>query len=122
MAKEIRVDVKENRILETDAFLLPVLLKDNSSGKNLIWATEDYAQNGEGYGKSITSRLRLSPALTGISSSRVRKRLSRSSLRVCATRPRFLLPRGYVTSKTILLITLGLVEKTFSTPKQKKDG
>lgn len=52
MAKEIRVDVKENRILETDAALLPILLKDNSSGKNLIWATDDYVQNGDGYGKS----------------------------------------------------------------------
>lgn len=52
MAKEIRVDVKENRILETDVALLPVLLKDNSSGENLIWATDDYAHNGDGYGKS----------------------------------------------------------------------
>lgn len=50
MAKEIRVDVKENKILERDAQLLSILLKDNSSGKNLIWATEDYLSNGNGYG------------------------------------------------------------------------
>lgn len=51
MAKEIRVDVKENKILEMDASLLSILLKDNSSGKNLIWATDNYAQKGFGYGK-----------------------------------------------------------------------
>ena len=50
MAKEIRVDVKENKILEMDALLLSILLKDNSSGKNLIWATDGYAQKGFGYG------------------------------------------------------------------------
>ncbi len=52
MAKEIRVDVKENKILEMDASLLSILIKDNSSGKNLIWATDDYAKNGFGYGKN----------------------------------------------------------------------
>lgn len=52
MAKEIRVDLKENKILEMDASLLSILLKDNSSGKNLIWATDNYAQKGFGYGKN----------------------------------------------------------------------
>ena len=49
MAKEIRADVKENKILEMDSSLLSVLLKDNSSGKNIIWATDDYAGKGFGY-------------------------------------------------------------------------
>ena len=49
MAKGIRADVKENKILEMDASLLSILLKDNSSGKNIIWATDNYAQNGFGY-------------------------------------------------------------------------
>lgn len=52
MAKEIRVDIKENNILARDAELLSILLKDNSSGKTLIWATDDYAANGAGYGKN----------------------------------------------------------------------
>ena len=52
MTKDIKVDVKENKILQTDSALLAILLKDNSSGKNIIWATDDYAQNGAGYGKS----------------------------------------------------------------------
>lgn len=44
MAKEIRVDIRENRILELDSTLLNILLKDNSSGQNIIWATDDYTQ------------------------------------------------------------------------------
>ena len=58
MAKEIRVDVKENKILEMDASLLSILLKDNSSGKNLIWATDNYAQKGFGYGRALAQRRR----------------------------------------------------------------
>ena len=51
MAKEIRVDIKENRILALDSTLLNILLKDNSSGKNIIWATDDYTQYDEMYTK-----------------------------------------------------------------------
>ena len=50
--REIKVDVKENEILNSDPKLLEILLKDNSSGKNIIWATDDYAENGEGYSAS----------------------------------------------------------------------
>lgn len=51
MAKEIRVDIKENRILALDSTLLNILLKDNSSGKNIIWVTDDYTQYDETYTK-----------------------------------------------------------------------
>ena len=56
MAKEIKVDIKENRILTLDSTLLNILLKDNSSGKNIIWATDDYTQYDETYtkGRQIT--------------------------------------------------------------------
>lgn len=47
--REIKVDIKENEILNSDPKLLEILLKDNSSGKNIIWATDDYAGNGEGF-------------------------------------------------------------------------
>ena len=47
--REIKVDIKENEILNSDPKLLEILLKDNSSGKNIIWATNDYAANGEGF-------------------------------------------------------------------------
>ena len=51
MSKEIKVDIKENRILALDSMLLNILLKDNSSGKNIIWATDDYTQYDETYTK-----------------------------------------------------------------------
>ncbi len=51
MAKAIRVDIKENSILALDSTLLNILLKDNSSGKNIIWATDDYTQYDETYMK-----------------------------------------------------------------------
>ena len=50
------IDVKENYILRLDSGLLSILLKDNTTGKNLIWATDDYNVYGAGYQKdsSIT--------------------------------------------------------------------
>ena len=36
--REIKVDIKENEILNSDPKLLEILLKDNSSGKNIIWS------------------------------------------------------------------------------------
>ena len=32
--------------------VLAVLLKDRSMGRNLIWATDDYAAHGKGFGTS----------------------------------------------------------------------
>lgn len=43
------IDVKEEKLLSIDTELLNILLKDKSSGKNIIWATDDYAQNGVGF-------------------------------------------------------------------------
>ena len=51
MTKGITVDIKENRLLALDSTLLNILLKDNSSGKNIIWATDDYTQYDETYTK-----------------------------------------------------------------------
>ena len=35
--------------VEKDDKLLNILLKDKSSGKNIIWATDNYQSKGEGY-------------------------------------------------------------------------
>lgn len=40
------VDIKENAI---DSDVLEVLLKDRTTGQNIIWATDDYAYLGEAY-------------------------------------------------------------------------
>ena len=60
---EQKVDIKENYIYELDDKLLEILLKDHSSNKNIIWATDNYVIRGKGYYphdhislKSITGR------------------------------------------------------------------
>ena len=45
----IYADVQENYLLNIDKNILNLLLRDRSSGKNIIWAIEDYAAYGEGY-------------------------------------------------------------------------
>lgn len=64
MPEEHEIDIKENYIKQLDDELLSVLLKDRSSGKNIIWATDNYAYRGEPYAsqqpitvKLITGRL-----------------------------------------------------------------
>lgn len=49
------VDIKENDILQRDAKLLDLLLLDRTTGKNIKWATHDYANHGEDflYGEEI---------------------------------------------------------------------
>lgn len=64
MAQEIKVDIKENRILALDSTLLNILLKDNSSGKNIIWATDDYTQYDKHIQKTDKSRYFQSQAKT----------------------------------------------------------
>ena len=43
------IDIKENKIIEIDPSILKILLKDNSSNDNIIWATDDYSFLGDGY-------------------------------------------------------------------------
>lgn len=47
--EENRIDIKENYIYKLDNELLEMLLKDRSSKKNIIWATDNYAHKGFGY-------------------------------------------------------------------------
>ncbi len=49
---EKTIDIKENYIYQLDSKLLAVLLQDKSSGKNIIWATDNYAERGFGYQSS----------------------------------------------------------------------
>lgn len=46
------VDVQENLIIEKNLELLEVLLKDCTTKRNIIWATDDYSELGAGYGTS----------------------------------------------------------------------
>lgn len=44
-----KVDIKENYIYQIEKKLLEILLKDHSSNKNIIWATDNYQLKGNGY-------------------------------------------------------------------------
>lgn len=44
-----QIDIKENYLFRRDHELLAILLKDHSSGKNIIWATDNYAHKGVGF-------------------------------------------------------------------------
>ena len=50
--QENRIDIKENYIYKLDNELLEILLKDRSSKKNIIWATDNYVHKGFGYQSS----------------------------------------------------------------------
>ena len=44
-----KIDVKENKLLETDSRILDALLQDKTTGQNIIWATDNYAHLGLPY-------------------------------------------------------------------------
>ena len=77
--------------------VLLALLRDHSSGRNIIWATDDYASNGDGFRFDQSIEY---PLITGdyegiIKQGRCRKRVSRIRLKC-------LLHRGSATSRTTL--------------------
>ena len=44
MLPEQNIDIKENDLLKIDPELLSILLKDKTTGNNIIWATDNYAK------------------------------------------------------------------------------
>lgn len=46
---ETKIDIKENYLFNTDRELLELLLKDQTSNQNIIWAVDDYSSLGENY-------------------------------------------------------------------------
>lgn len=49
------IDIKENFLREYYPEIFKILLKDHSSNKNIVWATNDYKRYGKGYER--TSRI-----------------------------------------------------------------
>ena len=43
------IDIKENDLLKIDPDLLAILLKDKTTGNNIIWATDNYSKYGFSY-------------------------------------------------------------------------
>ena len=75
MTEHPDIDIRENYIKCLDTELLSILLKDRSSGKNIIWATNTYVSKGESYDpwKPITIKL-----ITGRFGKVIRPRIDKS--------------------------------------------
>ena len=43
------IDLLEQELLDHERTLLEILLQDKTTKKNIIWATDDYAELGEPY-------------------------------------------------------------------------
>ena len=49
MLPDKSIDIKENDLLKIDRSLLDILLKDKTTGNNIIWATDNYSTYGFSY-------------------------------------------------------------------------
>ena len=49
MEKYVSIDILEEDIICIDVNLLKILLKDRTTNKNIIWATDDYIELGNGF-------------------------------------------------------------------------
>ena len=70
-----KVDIKENYIYSIDDKLLEILLKDHSSNKNIIWATDNYKSRGNGYYEFDNMTLK---AITGRNGLVIKPRVEKS--------------------------------------------
>lgn len=70
-----QIDIKENYLYHLDHELLAILLKDRSSGKNIIWATDNYAHKGSGYQRHDCIEV---PAIIGYNGNVVKPRVEKS--------------------------------------------
>ena len=70
-----QIDVKENAIRALDPKILAFLLKDKTTRKNIIWATDDYAAYGEGY--SFSEEITI-PLITGENGTVIRPRIEKN--------------------------------------------
>ena len=75
MEQDTRVDIKENYIKKLDDSLLSILLKDHSSGKNIIWATDNYAHKGLAYASYEPITIQ---AITGRNGNVIKPRVGKS--------------------------------------------
>lgn len=76
VSNELHVaDIEENYILSLDENILKILLQDKSSGKNIIWATDDYMELGAGYAAGDEIHLQ---AVTGSHGGVIRPRALKS--------------------------------------------
>jgi|LSQX01.2.fsa_nt_gb hypothetical protein len=68
-------DVDENILLNTDSELLPLLLMDQTTGKNILWMTNNYKKHGAGYEERSEITI---PLITGKKSLIIKPRVAKS--------------------------------------------
>lgn len=73
--ERIEIDLKENYLNRLSKDILASLLKDHSSGKNIIWATDNYSHKGIGFQKHDTIEM---SAITGFNGNTVKPRITKS--------------------------------------------
>ena len=119
---EQNIDIKENYIYQLDSNLLAILLLDKSSGKNIIWATDNYSDRGLGYQSGDEIMI---DSITHRNGSVIKPRTTKSkkeqAIRV-RDKAEVLPHPGYATAKIILLTAYGLAERKFSIPKADRHG
>ena len=69
------IDIKENRLFSLDKSILSLLLKDRSTGKNIIWATDTYTSRGVGFAPQDDITIK---AITGIYGNVIKPRTEKS--------------------------------------------
>lgn len=77
MSDQNVIDVKENDLLKIDKSLLNILLKDRTTDRNIIWATDNYIKYGPEYfpNQPITIDL-----ITGYKGNVIRPRVAKSKI------------------------------------------
>ncbi len=73
--KQASADVQETALAELDKNILLILLKDRSTGKNILWATDDYKELGIGFAADDEITL---PAITGAHGNLIKPRALKS--------------------------------------------
>ena len=116
------IDLLEQELLDHERTLLEILLQDKTTKKNIIWATDDYAELGEPYSfkKEILPEL-----VTGEQDSLIQPRVEKHwSIRPTApvTKQRCLPPVGSATHRTIWWMSSGLAGRKFSTSRRRCRG
>lgn len=75
MMERMEIDLKESYLNRLSKDILAILLKDHSSGKNIIWATDNYSHKGIGFQKHDTIGM---SAITGYNGNTVKPRITKS--------------------------------------------
>lgn len=73
--QQTSADVQETALAELDKNILLILLKDRSTGKNILWATDDYKDLGIGFAADDEITL---PAITGANGNLIKPRALKS--------------------------------------------